>query len=207
MKIRTMRWGYDGGGIACGPVEGSTVVEICVTNGANNFFVCGCRMMEYVKLSVSPMPIFDLFIQANHYDVDWDTEIEKINNVVSEVYNFEVGAEPNEMASSEYINVFRLVLLALEQAVRIPEPEQQEAEEFISPYVGEDADNIELPEPRAEWDEDEEYEDEYIYANNLEIKEPDSGDWVGDLRAQCVVENKNDDTEVYAFASVTLGEY
>ena len=30
MKILNMRWGYDGGGMACGPVEGSAIVEIMV---------------------------------------------------------------------------------------------------------------------------------------------------------------------------------
>lgn len=40
MKIRDMRWGYDGGGVACGPVEGNTIVEICVTeDDKHNYFV------------------------------------------------------------------------------------------------------------------------------------------------------------------------
>ena len=53
MVVRNMRWGYDGGGIACGPVEGNTIVEICVTaNDHHNYFVVASRTGEFEKITI-----------------------------------------------------------------------------------------------------------------------------------------------------------
>ena len=58
MKIRNMRWGYDGGGVACGPVSGSSVVEVCVTDERHNYFVIVSEMDGFQRVGVSPMPLF-----------------------------------------------------------------------------------------------------------------------------------------------------
>ena len=47
VKMINLRWGYDGGGMACGPVEGNTLVELCVTaEDHRNYFILFSRMGE-----------------------------------------------------------------------------------------------------------------------------------------------------------------
>ena len=47
MKILNMRWGYDGGCMACGPVEGSAIVEIMVReDNGTTAFVTASRMED-----------------------------------------------------------------------------------------------------------------------------------------------------------------
>lgn len=39
MKVRNLRWGESCGGMACGPIEGSSVVELCVTWKGGTYFI------------------------------------------------------------------------------------------------------------------------------------------------------------------------
>lgn len=169
MKIRTMHWGYDGGGVACGPVEGSTVVEICVTADDNhNYFVIASRMSEFEKIIVSPMPLFDLLIHMNHYDVEFDTEWEKVTSNTLEDYDYEIGDAPEEeMAQSRFSKVLHLIRVAMQNyyGEDNEETDAETAREFIKPYLGERLENMELPElveenPYDEDDFDEDDEDE-----------------------------------------------
>ena len=201
MKIRGMRWGYDGGGFACGPVEGNTVVEIIVTHERHNYFVCASRMSEYMKLSVSETPIFDLLIESNHFDVDWEDEYQKIQEAMIEEYDFEVNDIPEELEGSEYYEVFKLLNLAMEQAYQPEDPTYEGAQAFIEDYVGMEISEFKLPDFGTSWGPDETYEDDELYASGLQIKEPDSGDWAGEIRVQCEVDLYEDDSKVYAFAS------
>ena len=55
MIIKNMRWGYDGGGIACRPVEGNTLVELKVVDPATKrvYFVLNSRMAEFNQIMIS----------------------------------------------------------------------------------------------------------------------------------------------------------
>ncbi len=149
MKIRSMRWGYDGGGVACGPVEGNTVVEICVTgNDEHNYFVLAMRMMEYQKIMVSTMPLFDILIHSNHYDVDFGNEWEKCTSNFKEVYDYEIGGAPEEeIEKSEFFRAIQVVRAAMWEFFGSEEEDDAEgAKEYISEYVGKKLEEIELPE-------------------------------------------------------------
>lgn len=39
MKVRNLRWGESCGGMACGPIEGSSVVELCVTWKGGTYYI------------------------------------------------------------------------------------------------------------------------------------------------------------------------
>lgn len=157
MKIRGMRWGYDGGGVACGPVEGSTIVEICVTNNEKNYFVVDSRMSEFERVWVSPVPLFDLLIESNHYDVNFEYEFEKVLKSAVEDYDYEIGNEPEEMKASDFAKVIRLARTAMEQNDCYGNDNLTNfklAEEFIKEYVDGNFDETDIPEPYADFGED-----------------------------------------------------
>lgn len=161
MKIRGMHWGYDGGGMACGPVEGNTIVEICVTTSdKKNAFVTVSRMSEFEHVYISPLPAFDLLIHSNHYDVDFDSEYEKVTKHTVEEYDYEIGDEPEEMFESVYSKVIHLARLAMQEYCFSESDghDQERADKFIGRYVDGDFEQMELPE--LEIEDDDEYEDE-----------------------------------------------
>lgn len=157
MKIRNMRWGYDGGGVACGPVSGSSVVEVCVTDERHNYFVIVSEMDGFQRVGVSPIPLFDILIHMMHYDVQFDEEFAKYESNVIEDYDFEIGDEPDEMYESKYAKVIHLARLAMQAYMELDDggSETAAAEKFIEPYIGEDVDEMDLPELEEEIDEDE----------------------------------------------------
>ena len=157
MKVRNMRWGYDGGGVACGPVSGSSVVEVCVTDERHNYFVIVSEMDGFQRVGVSPMPLFDILIHMMHYDVQFDEEFAKYESNVVEAYDFEIGDEPDEMYESKYAKVIHLARLAMQAYTELDSgvSETMAAEAFIEPYIGEDVDEMDLPELEEEIDEDE----------------------------------------------------
>jgi hypothetical protein len=163
MKIRALRWGYDGGGIACGPVEGNTIVEICATNSEKqNVFVTVSRMSEFEHVYISPLPAFDLLIHLNHYDVDFETEYAKVTAHTIEDYDYEIGDEPNGMFDSAYAKVIHLARLAMQEYYfgESKDSDSVRAEKFIEEYIGKDFDAVELPPLADETEDDEEYEDD-----------------------------------------------
>lgn len=162
MKILGMRWGYDGGGIACGPVEGNTIVEISVTNeDRHNFFVVVSRMSEFERVFVSPIPLFDLLMSSNHYDVDSEAEFEKVTDNALEDYSYELPEMPEEMNKSEFAKVIHLARLAMEQYYGSDDAASvyETAQAFIKDYIDNDLDEMDLPDIEFESGEDE-YEDE-----------------------------------------------
>ena len=152
MKVRSLRWGYDGGGMACGPVSGSMVVEVCVTDKEGHF----------QRIGVSPMPLYDILIHMMHYDVKFDEEFAKYESNVIEDYDFEIGEEPKEMLQSRFAKVIHLARLAMQAYIDLDDDtvsEADAAEEFIEPYADRDVDEMDLPEledivDEDEWDEE-----------------------------------------------------
>ena len=162
MKIRNMRWGYDGGGMACGPVDGSTLVEICVTDSdGHNFFIIDSRMDVYERIGVSPLPLFDVLMYMTYSDVQFEDEFAKYGANVIEDYEYEIGDEPDEMLESKFAKVIHLARLAMKTYYGNDDETTafQTALEFLEPYADKDIETIELPElsyDEEEWDEDEE---------------------------------------------------
>lgn len=163
MKVRSMRWGYDGGGIACGPVEGNTVVEIVVTHKQHNYFICASRMSEFMKITISPISVYDLLIESNHYDVDWESEYQKVNDVVTEEFDFELNEYDESMNTSEFALVLKLICMAMKEAYKPEDPTYEEAQAFIEEYIGDElADHklMNFDEIFACEDNEDEYEDD-----------------------------------------------
>ena len=157
MIVRNMHWGYTGDGVACGPVEGSYVVELMVTaEDKRNYFVTCSRFTDDYRVDVTESSTFDLQMEMMDWGVDSLYEIEKLNKLCLETYDggkqdydsededcadFTSGFqlfEAQEMFDSRFAQAIRLVLLAMEECGCLEEPTDDEAYEFIEKYVGED---------------------------------------------------------------------
>lgn len=148
MIIRNLRWGYDGGGVACGPVEGNTVVEICVTaNNLHNYFVIASRYSEFMTVLISPVPLFDVLMQMKSDGVEMDYEWEKCMSNAIEEYDYEISDAPEEMEHSEFAKAIQLVRVAMQNYYGNdnPETDEETAREFISSYVDVKLEEVELP--------------------------------------------------------------
>ena len=148
MEIRGMRWGYAGDGVGCGPVEGDSLVEICLTKDGKNYFVLNTRIDVFEHIYISEMPLFDVFKHMHYFSVEFENEYEKITRNAFEEYEFENG-EPNEEIKSEFKKAIQLVRLAMHRYYDegIDEDnEDEEAADFIAEYTDGDFDEMDLPE-------------------------------------------------------------
>lgn len=148
MEIRGMRWGYDGGGVACGPVEGSSIVELCMLKDGQIYFVAITRMSEFEHIFVSDIPVFDILMLMSLYGVDFDHELDKVRSHSIEEYDYEIGDLPEEMEESEFAKALHLARLAMHKYYVEgvdEEHEAVEAAEFIRPYLDEELEKIDLP--------------------------------------------------------------
>ena len=123
MKAKQMHWGYDGGGFGCGPVEGTTVVELAVTTEkGENFFIANARCHENGMLYLSPYPLFDLFLLANESDADFEQENDKIEGLSSHVYDYALPDYYPNVESSPFLPAIQLTFMAMEQCYPLSEP-------------------------------------------------------------------------------------
>ncbi len=158
MEIRGMRWGYDGGGIACGPVEGSSIVELCLLKDEQLYFVALTRMSEFEHIFVTDMPVFDILMRMSLYGIDFEHEFNKVRTHSVEEYDYEIGDLPEELDESEFAKAIQLARLAMHKyyVEGINEGnESAEATEFIQEYLDEELESIDLPEiPNQDDDEE-----------------------------------------------------
>ena len=91
MKVRNLRWGESCGGMACGPIEGSSVVELCVTWKGGTYFIADSCLMEFEHIFVSPMPLFDVLMFMDSMEVDGEEEFDKACE--ASIFDWECGME------------------------------------------------------------------------------------------------------------------
>ena len=115
MKLRkklnpiAMRWAYDGGGFACGPVEGSYITEIMFHDEEGRpYFVSVSRMMEFIHGYVSEVSLFDLQLMFGRRDANSDDYMEKLEKYSTEEFDTELGYY-DEILKSEYRDEMILV--------------------------------------------------------------------------------------------------
>lgn len=137
MIVKSLRWGYDGGGIACGPIDGNFIVEIIITDEKGcNWFVSDSRYDTFDQVAVSSLPLFDILIHMMDEDVDSDYELEKYRKTYSEMYDFEMSEVPPEMSQSRFAKAIQLVRGAMQYYVdHDGDDDCQTADEYIAPYL------------------------------------------------------------------------
>ena len=139
MKIRSMRWGYDGGGIACGPVDGNTIVELMVTGDDNhNYFLMEAKLCDGQRIDIAEIPMFDILMGAAHWEVDTEYEFKKIDTAAIETYDFEDGDIPVEMGKSKFAEILRLLHKIMLDYYNMPGQENADPDDYIKEYLDKD---------------------------------------------------------------------
>ena len=154
--VKGMRWGYDGGGLGCGPIPGSHNVELMVMDEKGHLYFILDSMFEcYEKVVVSPMPIFDISMEMVRYGVDFDHEYDKLLDHYMEEYDYEVTEVPEEMSESRFAKAMQMARIAMQTALNMDHyPRPEEAAAFIDTFLDEDLELLDLPEVTYEDDED-----------------------------------------------------
>ena len=163
MIVRNMRWGYDGGGMACGPVEGTYIAELMVTaEDRHNYFITCSQLCEFCKVEISEVSLFDLEMELMGRDVDFDYELEKIQKLPIETYESEVNYtfddsgkisvggferyDDQSMFTSRFAQGIRLGLMALDVYCSAETEDNAPTAPFIGKYIGKDINGIEFGE-------------------------------------------------------------
>ena len=163
MIIKNMRWGYDGGGFACGPMEGSTYVETQVADeNGKDMYILMSRMDEFCKVEVSEQPLFDMMMEAADLDNDiFDQVLAKVEKLRIENYDFERESDdPDdydeedevpqgeelydcpEMFEYRFAPAICLTLKAMDSCYELQEPTDEDARQFVEKYLGKDIDKL-----------------------------------------------------------------
>ena len=141
MKLINLKWGYDGGGMACGPVAGSTIAEIeCEDENGDTYFVhisrCGTYPTEYVVIS-KDSGIDDAVNQ------DYDNVLAYKESPNNTVFEYDIGEYPEDIFESKFIDVIRLTQMAVIEA-ESQNPTQQTADIWFKPYKGKDTSECDI---------------------------------------------------------------
>lgn len=81
MVLRNARYGHEDGGMACGPVPGTSNVELMVTNDeGKSSFILLSKYCMYETVFISDLPLFDVVMNMKRHDIDFDNELEKVES-------------------------------------------------------------------------------------------------------------------------------
>lgn len=164
MKVLQMRCGSDEGGLACGPVGGSDYVELLImtADGALHF-VTVSRMEQFENAYVSDFPLLDVLTQLGSSEVDFDAEMDKVENAAEFRFSYEVDELPEELLSSPYLPAVKLIRFAFFNRNVFDFLQLYEVDDFLKPFQGKDISTISIPEPA--FDEDgEPYQEEFAWS-------------------------------------------
>lgn len=137
MKLLDMKWGYDGGGVCCGPVAGSTIVEIEVLDeNDEKFYVhnsrCGSYPCEYIVIS-----------RESGFEIAMGQDLDRImaykESAANKVYEHEIGEQSQEAENSPFAPVMRLTQMAMEAGET-----GMKAEEWFADYKGKDTSQVRI---------------------------------------------------------------
>lgn len=140
----SMRWGYDEGGAACGPVEGNTITEIMFNDDDGcPYFVSATRMLEYVNVYVSEVSLYDLLFQMTGRSANTENYISTIEKYALKSYDIEID-DYDEVEESDFFDEIKLVLFMNDQYAHNVY-EGLDPEEWLEDYLSGGLE-VELPE-------------------------------------------------------------
>lgn len=153
--IVSMRWGYDGGGMACGPVEGSTITEIMFRDQeGKSYFVSATRMSEFVNLYVSEVSLYDIHFHFADRNANMDTEMQKVDKYSLWKAETELGGY-EYIEESPYPTELKMVLSANDYYYN--QNDDPDPKEWLDGVRNGD---IAIEYPKVGWDGEEDDEDE-----------------------------------------------
>ena len=142
MKIMGMRWGYDGGGMACGPVGGTCVVEVRFETQTGEAVLVTTAVMEnYEHIDVSAAPLYDKWM-------DDTFTADEAEEIAFEDYDFSIDDDFSDACfdRSAYRSAIRFTRYCMEQYMKTDGyPDQEAADRFIAGYIGVDPDTLQIP--------------------------------------------------------------
>lgn len=95
MVLRNARYGHEDGGMACGPVPGTSNVELMVTNDeGKSSFILLSKYCMYETVFISDLSLFDVVMNMKRYDIDFDNELEKVES--NSRYELEYDSKTDE---------------------------------------------------------------------------------------------------------------
>lgn len=95
MVLRNARYGHEDGGMACGPVPGTSNVELMVTNDeGKSSFILLLKYCMYETVFISDLSLFDVVMNMKRYDIDFDNELEKVES--NSRYELEYDSKTDE---------------------------------------------------------------------------------------------------------------
>ena len=152
MKIKKMRWGYDGGGIACGPVDGSVYYELTVEDeNMKTVYICASTMDCYARLNVTEESYYDAGLRK-----DFDTVLRIMENSIEDYDYDETDIEENAFADSRYFKAIQILRSAMyDQEYMVEDMNDDTAEKFIKPYLDKDLNSVKAPVLNSPYKEDE----------------------------------------------------
>ena len=156
MKIKKMRWGYDGGGIACGPVDGSVYYELTLEDDdKSTIYICASTMDCFARVNVTNESYFDAGINK-----DFDSVIRIMENSIED-YDYDENDDVDRIvAGSKYLKAIQILRSAMyDKEYMVDNMNDETAEIFIRPYLDKDLNTIEMPElhsPYWEYDDEDE---------------------------------------------------
>ena len=104
LNVVSMRWGYDEGGVACGPMEGNTITEIMFNDDEGHpYFVSVTRMAEYVNAYVSEVSLYDLLFRMTGEGAHAESYIVTIEKYALESHDIEID-DYNEIEGSDFFD-------------------------------------------------------------------------------------------------------
>lgn len=111
MVLRNARYGCEDGGMACGPVPGTSNVELMITNDeGKSSFILLSKYCMYETVFVSDLSLFDIVMNMKRYDIDFDNELEKVesNSRYELEYEYEYDPKTDE---KKCMKVFRVNII------------------------------------------------------------------------------------------------
>ena len=157
MKIKKMRWGYDGGGFACGPVDGSVYYELTVEDdNLETVYICASTMQCFARINVTKESYYDAGLKQ-----DFDTVMRIMENSIED-YDYDETDDPDSVvADSKYINAIHILRSAMyDQEYLVEDMNDETAAKFIAPYLDKDLNSIDLPELHSPYRDDDEEDEE-----------------------------------------------
>lgn len=106
LVLRNVRYGYEDGRMACGPVPGTSNVELMVTNDeGKSSFILLSKYFMYETVFISDLSLFDIVMNMKRYDIDFDNELEKVesNSRYELEYEYEYDPKTDETIMTKEI--------------------------------------------------------------------------------------------------------
>lgn len=149
LKIKSLRWGTEMGGMACGPVPASNLAEFGFEDAEGNavyILVSEYDCSECIMIAAEPL--FDMIAAS-----EWETA----KTIAKEMLEFDKSDREGieEGIEGPYRNGILLTRSALKDYCAIqPEPS---AAKFIEPLIDTDVDEMDIPLVNIDddWEEDE----------------------------------------------------